>query len=686
MRTHLALSFRASVATALVLLAFSAPALADEAAEGEAADDAATLVEGAAEAADDAANAEPEEGESDGSADEAAPTEEEAPAPEASTAPRTFEVYAQSNPAPSASGASAGGDSPDWRRITEAELLEPTQTFPYIETHGYFRFRADSFWNLDLDTYGTSPVLPPIEALATPGNESDFDQGIDEGSEGSDLLREYTNRGAEHLAGANVRFRLRPTFHITEKLRVHLELNFLDNTVLGSQADGQQDGFRVDVPLVGFTGGQQPSVVSVTQAYGEVNTFFGTLRLGRQASQWGLGILANGSGSHTSLREPRVSYRGLSMSGHTCMDCDYGDYVDRAMFITNVFDAYVALGWDYNFAGPTDQYLGEYYGQPRELSNYDDTRSIIVSVFQRPIRPEEIARRNRTLKELRRPTLDWGFYFVYRTQRLTSEPLEVDNINNYEWFPRGARAFIPDLWLRFQSEPAFRTRIRLELELAAIFGTIDNANPSSISEDTERDLQQLGAALEFEYVRSAMATGFNAGFATGRNLEGDCDGAVPIGFQYQDAWAPNSCEETLSNFRFDRNYFVDMIMFREIIGGITNAYYLNPFFQYDLFSKQDDNLGVRLDLITAFAANSDTTPSGESFYGVETDLTLYYREPNYGADLSAGFYFPGSAFNGVEGRPRYANVSDLTGRTGVYDSAVGANPAYTLQGRFFWAF
>ena len=54
------------------------------------------------------------------------------------------------------------------------------------------------------------------------------------------------------------------------------------------------------------------------------------------------------------------------MSGHTCMDCDYGDYVDRAMFITNVFDAYVALGWDYNFAGPTDQYLGEYYGQPRD--------------------------------------------------------------------------------------------------------------------------------------------------------------------------------------------------------------------------------------------------------------------------------------------------------------------------------
>ena len=451
MRTHLALSFRASVATALVLLAFSAPALADEAAEGEAADDAATLVEGAAEAADDAANAEPEEGESDGSADDAAPTEEAAPAPEASTAPRTFEVYAQSNRRRAPRGHRRAATPPTGGvlpRPSCSSRRRPSPTSRPTATSASARTASG--------TSTSTPTGPP--RCSRPSRRSRRRATTATSTRASTKAAKAATSSASTrtaapstLAGANVRFRIRPTFHITEKLRVHLELNFLDNTVLGSQADGQQDGFRVDVPLVGFTGGQQPSVVSVTQAYGEVNTFFGTLRLGRQASQWGLGILANGSGSHTSLREPRVSYRGLSMSGHTCMDCDYGDYVDRAMFITNVFDAYVAL--DYNFAGPTDQYLGEYYGQPRELSNYDDTRSIIVSVFQRPIRPEEIARRNRTLKELRRPTLDWGFYFVYHTQRLTSEPLEVDNINNYEWFPRGARAFIPDLWLRFQTSP-----------------------------------------------------------------------------------------------------------------------------------------------------------------------------------------------------------------------------------------
>jgi uncharacterized protein (TIGR04551 family) len=612
-----------------------------------------------------------------------APAEADAPA---EAAPRTFETYAQSNP-PSPAGGEGGGSSADWRRISEAELLEPSRTYPYIETHGYFRFRADSFWNLDLDTRGTSSVLAPVESLLDPDGP---DNTFNETAEDTDLWNEYTDRGAEHLAGANIRFRLSPIFQITEKLRIHLELNMLDNMVLGSTADGQYGDLRAEVPLVAFSGGQVPSYVNITQAYGEVNTFFGTIRLGRQASHWGLGILANGGGSYSALREPRVSYRGLSMAGHGCVDCDFGDYVDRAMFITNLFDHYIALAWDYNYAGPTDEASNEFFGQPRELSNYDDTRSYVFSIFSRPIRPEEIAARNRQIKELRRPAFDYGFYLVYRTQRLSAERYEPeDSPDDYTWFPRGARAVIPDLWLRFQSEPAFRTRIRLELEAAAIFGSIDNADPNAFNDDAQRDIRQFGAALEFEYVRSALATGLNAGFATGRTLNdegGDECNPVPSGFNVNDSWALNSCEPTLTNFRFDRNYFVDMIMFREVIGTVTNATYFNPFFQYDLFSKQDDNLGIRLDLITAFAADAATTPSGDGFYGVETDLTLYYREPNYGADISAGFYFPGSAFDAREGRQVDPTIRELTGNNNTYDRDVSANPAYTLQGRFFWAF
>ena len=606
-------------------------------------------------------------------------------------APRRFEDYANDNPAPSGSGtAPAGSGNEDWRRLTEAELLEPTRDYPYVEWHGYFRFRADSFWNLDLDTEGTSPILPPVEALIAPDAEAGgrYQPLGDENAE-------VTNADAEHLGGANTRMRLRPIFHITEKTRLHLELNILDNLLMGSTPDGfnsldPNSTVRGDVPLIAFSGGQEPpntqsalrDSVSVTQAFGEVNTFFGTIRLGRMASHWGLGILANGGGAYTHLREPRVSNRGLSLSGHTCLDCDYGDYVDRAMFMTNLFDTYLALAWDYNYAGPNTQSADDYFGQARDQSQYDDVNSIVVALFQRPLRPEEIAARNRTLKELRQPTLDWGAYFVYRRQRISSEGYNVEEESEI-YANRNARAFIPDLWFRVLSEPAFRTRIRLEGEFAAIFGSIDNAQPLG-EDDKQRDIQMFAGAIEFDYTRAALATGFNAGFASGRSF--DDDPGTYVSFNVNDSWSINDAEPTLTNFRFDRNYTIDAIMFREIIGTVTNAIYVNPFFRYDLFSKQDDTLGARLDLITAFAHEAGSTPSGEGFYGVETDLTIFYREPRYGADIMAGLYIPGSAFDGVQGNVRMPDVVQALGVDPNYGANQDATPAWTLQGRFFWAF
>ena len=266
---------------------------AAEAAAEEVGGDAAEAVDATEEAADAAEEAADAAEEAADAAEEAADAAEEA-ADEVPPA-RTFADYAADNPAPPAGGTS--GDAPssgtDWRRITEAELLEPSQTYPWIEWHGYFRFRADSFWNLDLDTNGTSPILPPIEAMIAPGAETDL-VGLTAGAD------DLTNIEAEHIGGANIRLRLHPIFQITEKTRIHLELNVLDNIVLGSTPDGYNEfnptALRTDLPVIGFTGGQEPpsllnagrDSISVTQAYGEVNTFFGTIRLGRMASQWGL--------------------------------------------------------------------------------------------------------------------------------------------------------------------------------------------------------------------------------------------------------------------------------------------------------------------------------------------------------------------------------------------------------------
>ncbi|MCB9532072.1 MAG: hypothetical protein H6700_09925, partial [Myxococcales bacterium] len=336
-----------------------------------------------------------------------------------------------------------------------------------------------------------------------------------------------------------------------------------------------------------------------------------------------------------------------------------------------------------------DLSLDDYYGQPRDLSQYDDVRSIEASVFSRPLREAEIAERNRTLKELRRPAFDYGAYFVARRQRISPEAYntsqEGDSASDITWVNRDAKAYIPDLWFRLVSEPRFRTRLRLEGEVAMILGSIGSADPQSSNDDKQRDIRQLGAAIELDYTRNALAVGLNAGAATGRTFE-DPDSTAPGGFGVNDSWTVRDDEPTITNFKFDRNYFVDAIMFREVIGTITNAAYFNPFFSYDLFSKQDDNLGLRLDLISALALQPDATPSGESFYGVETDVTVYYREPQYGADIMAGMYIPGAAFNGVEGRPRITNVARLLQEPGAYERDYDATTAWTLQGHFYWAF
>ncbi len=91
------------------------------------------------------------------------------------------------------------------------------------------------------------------------------------------------------------------TIHITPELRIHLQLDILDNLVLGSTPDFGPN--RPDVPLVAFSGGQEPpragvngfrDAIAVKEAYGEWRSPLGLLRVGRQISEWGMGVLANG--------------------------------------------------------------------------------------------------------------------------------------------------------------------------------------------------------------------------------------------------------------------------------------------------------------------------------------------------------------------------------------------------------
>jgi uncharacterized protein (TIGR04551 family) len=544
------------------------------------------------------------------------------------------------------------------------------KSYPYMEHHGYFRFRADALGNLDLNTTGTSPILPPPAAL--PLNPDD-----------TESVR--PDPDADWYSGSNIRFRYQPTLFIYEDLSVHLTMDVPDNLVLGSLPDGGRPylgaPLKPDVPKIAFSGSQTPPDgrfgFRLKHAYGQVKTFFGLLRLGRMPSQFGLGILANSGG---------------------CPDCDYGDSADRALFVTRAFGTYFGIAYDFPSEGILDYNNTDLLGQPRDgTGGFDDVNQWVFTAFRRPLTPEEKAEQARELREEGAPVFNAGIYVVYREQEAAYEDAILGQDFDFDSAPpleaRGASAWIPDLWVQMLWEPSFGSRLRLEVEAVAIYGEIDYVSlPSSGATDcfsaanqaTEacksrfREIRQYGTAFEAEYKHNKLLTfGLYSGFASGRKN---------FGFQLNDGKVDPLDQP--SNFKFDRDYHVDMILFREIIGSVTNATYIKPWVQFDFWTRNRDTFGFRFDAIYSLAHKAGATPSGERDLGLEFDGLLFYREhEKFQADLGYGLLLPGSAFDEKYGRPRLT-YPGFDGATFQEEDGAAreAQIAQTIQARMFWFF
>ena len=550
----------------------------------------------------------------------------------------------------------------------EPEVLEAITedtSYPYVEHSGYFRFRMDAFRNLDLNTTGTSPILPPASRFrpdGTPGNSQ-----------------------AEWFAGADTRFRWSPTIHIYEDMRIKLQIDAPDNLVMGSTpygltASGQ--GTR-DAPLSLYSDSQQPPDgrfdLRIKQAYGEVETFFGLIRAGRMTNEWGLGMMANGG---------------------ECMDCNYGDYTDRLMFLTKPFGWYLAAAYDFPAEGPLSYNEDDPFGQPRDADQYDDIDQYTFALFNRPLLKEERDEQQRRLKELALPVFNGGAYLSYRTQQgdYPNHQLGANYDNDPEQYPelerRDADIWTTDLWLQFLWEPSVQSRLRLELEVALVLGNIkhvsspdaedgegltcfDGANEDAVDACAalERDVRQLGVAFEGEFkVNRFFRFGVDSGYASGNN---------DPGFGVQDG-DPNRLQDP-DAFMFDRDYIIDLLLFRELVGRVTNATYFKPWMQFDFLSKNQDSLGLRMDILYARANEAEATPSGKAGLGLEFDTMLFYQEHDkYRADISYGLLVPLGAFDEVPGRQRFVDYPGISSDTFRAEDTRDAEVAQTIQFRMFW--
>jgi uncharacterized protein (TIGR04551 family) len=568
-----------------------------------------------------------------------------------------------------------------------------------FELHGYMRMRGDYFHRLDLglgkgqnyvgSNYGNDATIdnpyfvPPSVAAETIGGfgegtvKSDancFDTLSAAGLNAGKVGRRCTRR--DGFPSANMRLRMEPTIHVTDTVKVHAQLDALDNLVMGSTPDSLlADNPMAPIDL--FTRTQLPpsdgrnsarDSIVVKRAYGHIKFGWGLdIKFGRMPNHWGMGIVANDGNGY---------YRGEAADIVRMLDMDYGDSVDSLRLgfdfgkdrrSTHLLE----FSWDWASSGPTTaQLLGPFYGayqqdhttgQPISVEKFDNVYQWRLSIQRR----DDPAMLQRKLA-LGRPVVNYGAILWTRYQAIdrvngvpgigqypgvddigTTNPYQYDQLQDYAnlLIRRKALVFTPDLWLRVN----WKT-LRVEFEAAGVFGRFNNiADPALLdgnrddlyaigdSDLAKRWLAQFGYALEFKYglFKDKFHIGLDHGFASGDN--------DPRG-RYQTPFSNNPDDRSWSKFRFNPAYFQDLLLFRELLGTASNAAYFKPWLAFYFF---DSNFSGRLDIEYAVAAQKNNTWGLKSNYGLELDAAFRYhdrQEPIF-FQLQYGVMFPFGAFN-----------------------------------------
>jgi uncharacterized protein (TIGR04551 family) len=503
-----------------------------------------------------------------------------------------------------------------------------------FELHGYMRMRGEfqdqfSLGRLDVAGSEDEPFLRFI-----PSEDGTVPMGGCAGAGGSPTAA--CNQRA--LAYANMRLRLEPTIHLSDDVRVRMQLDIFDNLVMGSTPDGygsygaglNEDGLLVDsyVPLAAFSQTQTPPSAGITsltdsivarRAWAEVrNRGLGEIRFGRMGNHWGLGLLANDG-------------RGI--------DQDFQSDVDRIMILTRLFGIYLFGAWDFAAEGHIAYPgAGDRTGLSYDRGRNDDVDQFTFGVARR-LTPEE------TTLTLERGdvVLNGGIYFVYRTQNLSTEYTNtLGNANDAAppvYVRRGFESFTPDLWgqLLWDENGSATPDLRLEFEAVMNIGTIGNTAVDIFDAGSRRDILSFGLAFEGEYhlLNDQLGIYFNAGFASG---DADAEGLTLNSAYRQRDTSSGAPDRTISTMAFHPAYRVDLIFWRNIMRSVAGAYYFRPGLSYDFIRNSFGQLlGARADVIWSRAAEPIQTWGNQADLGVEIDAQVYYRSED-GPDLLDGFY------------------------------------------------
>ncbi len=552
---------------------------------------------------------------------------------------------------------------PEWPQQREKALQ-------FFQLNGYLRFRAYLFHNFNMGNYanplegtatgsGTAqrpPFYIPYSEIGSTGQKTPT---VGSNPISSCAARDGANCRTDNLTSADMRLRLEPTINVTSQVRVKAQIDLFDNLVMGSTPDGYYTNGAASTGAISALANSQASPtagsnsvfnsIRAKRAWAEVRTPFGELRFGRMPNHWGLGMLYNNG---------------------DCLDCDYGQTVDRVMFHTKLWQHFFAFMWDWVATGPTTQIVGPQTGQGvfYNADTIDDVSQWSIAAGRM-----DSAEQLKEKIDEGKVVFNYGTYLTYRQQDWSesTNPTMVTNNKATDLqaslSPRHARIFVPDVWLRLNWK-----KLHIEMEAAMFIGNIGNLsdvykNPQYTRGSTQILSGAVALKADYKLLHDALKIYFDFGFASGD----DSDSVDPVtGFDNgvlnnQYANRP-PFGNAIHRFTFDPDYHVDLIMFRRILGAVSNATYFKPGVSYDII----DNFGARVDLIYGLANRPVGYPGNSYNLGLEIDAALTYKneEEGFYASLVYGVLF---------GFDALSQPASIYGPANKHDSDI----AQTFQGR-----
>jgi uncharacterized protein (TIGR04551 family) len=376
------------------------------------------------------------------------------------------------------------------------------------------------------------------------------------------------------------------------------------------------------------------------------------------------------------------------ISGDYNYNGDYGDSVDRVSFSAQIpgtgLRAMIASDWDSTrlVSNQTSANLG-HEGHPFDLDDNDDANGWVgvISKMDDPQDFKDAVERGET-------ALNYGAYFEYKTQDwdydLTGTTFTLGGtFDPAKFVPRGLKTYSPDLWGKI----AFGDHT-FEGEVVGQFGTVTSLSDQGIQASST--IRKFGGVGRYTWkgVEGKLRLGLEGGFATGDQWDNTVQGNTNIAYANL-LGDPTVCNTThsctLTQFMFNRDYQVDLILWHELYGAVTNATYAKPFLQYDITKT----IMFKVSNVTSFALKPVATPGNGRVYGTEFDGDIGYNGNHIFAGISYGILFPFGAMAHPGADPNDPTAPTLgygTDAAGQSNAKGDAGTSHTIQSRLVLTF